>query len=58
MICVRRASPYLSRTSSSSFTMTLRSFFSLARIDSYSAISSRFCFNSLRISSMESCVSR
>jgi len=57
-ICVRRASPYLSRISSSSFTMTARSFISLARIDSYSAIRSRTCFNSFSSSSMESCVSR
>ena len=41
MISVRRLSPYLSRTSSSSLTMTARSFFSLPRISSYSAIFAR-----------------
>ena len=38
--------------------MTLRSFFSEPRIDSYSAMLSRTCFNSFEISSIESLVRR
>ena len=45
-------------TSSSSFTITPRSFLSVARIDSYSAIFSRISSSSFRISSVESWVRR